>query len=173
LAGVPRHSDSVPLGRRLAWGVTVTGGVLYFYFAALIFLLFWPLALLCLVALVGSLIWLLVTGPRDRRGVERFVFSSAGVARLPLVHEPGLKLDTAFEPWTGEEAVELRRISGVWRRLRIDRRRGARGGHGGTIFDAGVRCPDAVAPGITSALERYIGKRAPALRKAPPTSPAR
>lgn len=165
LAGVPRRSSGMPIGRRLAWAGTVLLGLFYAFFWPVVFLLSWVLGLAGLGLLIGGLMWLLITGPRDRRGVERFVFSAAGVARVPLVHEPGHTLDTVFVPWDGYEKIELQRISGVWRRLLVRPRSAA-----GVRFDAGVRCPDAMAEGVRGAIQSYISRGAP-VPAAPPTSP--
>lgn len=176
LAGVPRSSSGVPLGRRLAWAATILGGFLYANFALVLFVASWVLGLVATGVLAGALIWLLVTGPRDRRGVERFVFSVAGVARLPLVHEPGVRLDTVYVPWTGYETVELRRISNVWRRLRVGQRRAPGAALIEVSFDAGVRCPDARAESVRAVIQSYIAQLAPqvpAVLLAPPTSPRR
>jgi hypothetical protein len=99
----------------------------------------WEVTLALLLALVGGVIWMIASNKRERSGSERFVFSGAGIARLPLKQPTsGVKLDSAFVPWGNASVVELQKISPVWWKLRI----GEPSGEAVTwVFKAGVRCP--------------------------------
>lgn len=156
LAGVAKQSRATPLGRRLAWAA-VGGGLL-------LFALIWPLLLMfnfvalliVIIALVGGLIALLVTGRRERRGTERFVITPAGIARIPLRIQPGTDgFDSVMIPWDGSNCVQITRISTVWRSLRIGTA-DSTGRMRAVIFDAGFRCPDAAAPEVEAVIKDMV-----------------
>jgi hypothetical protein len=163
LAGVPRSASGASVPRRAAWiGV--------FILTALISKL-WPLFIapgrwvIPLIAFGGILIVvtvLLVTGQRERHGTERFCITPSGLARVPATFDPAsARLDTAFLPWSDCNAVELKRVSPFWRRLRIGRN-GPRARLTEVLFDAGIRCPDAAADIVLHTIRSYL---------APPTHP--
>jgi hypothetical protein len=65
------------------------------------------------------------------------------------------QLDSVLVPWAAASAVELRRISPVWYRLRI----GTPADHGrvsDAILDAGIRCTDELAPEVRRTIEWHL-----------------
>lgn len=120
------------------------------------------------VVLGGGLLVLLLTG-RKHEGTMRFVIGPAGIASMPL--RPAADGQAAsffhFEPGDG---VFIRRVSSVWKRIKIGRLpptphptptpgRDQRT----VVMDFGVRCPDAdaqpLADGIRAAIAASTSER--------------
>lgn len=132
--------------------------------------MFWPILLILeaflllalVLATVGGLIALWVTGPRERVGAERLVVTPAGIARVALRPTAGQsRFDTLFTPFDGANSVEIKRISPVWRRLRL-RVVTPGAGVARQVFDAGFRCPDAHAPEVERMVREYVRRALPA-----------
>ncbi len=160
LAGVPRAIGGSTV-RRVSWILVIGAAAVYSQFVFVLIVFVWQVALAIACAIVAAVIALLATSPRERRGRELFVISGAGIARTPMAEGEEARADSLMIPWPEDAAVELRRLSPFWRRLRI--RSGPRGGP--VHFDAGVRCPDADAPRVLETIERHL--RPPH----PPTTP--
>lgn len=142
IAGVPNRKAGGSATRRVLWVALFTGFIVEVYTWPLqVYLLTWEVPLVILALLLGAFVALLMTGPRERRGVERFFVTRAGIARLPLKVPPGSKPDSRLVPWVRADTLELRRVSPVWRRVRIGRV-GPKGKLGQVVFDAGIRCRD-------------------------------
>ncbi len=156
LYGVPRSTAGTSLFRRCAWAVLITASVIFAYVWELV--LFSSLIMLLTIgaSLAAGLMALLLTSRRERAGYERFVVSPVGIARLPM-NDPGdnERFDSVIVPWSGATAVELKRISPVWYRIRAGMTAGG-GRMTSVVFDAGVRCPDELAPEVRSTLEACI-----------------
>lgn len=141
VAGIPNRSAGGSGARRAMWAAVFVVFFVHLYtWPFQVFLLRWEVPLIVLALLIGAFVALLMTGPRERRGVERFHLTRAGIARLPLDPAPGSRPDTRLVRWEGANVVELRRISPVWRRVRIGRAAGGRLER--VVFDAGIRCRD-------------------------------
>lgn len=168
LHGIPNSSKGTPLWRRLAWIALIVGGFLLTQTMVYIgMFLSWWLVLAFAAAIVGVAIWLLATGPRDRASTERFILTSAGIARVPVKARPGEWLDSILIRLDDCDTVRLDRISPFWRRVRL----GVRGAttSADTRFDAGIRCPDASAETVRATLLAMIPRAA--ARAHPPTTP--
>lgn len=157
LFGVPRSSHaSGP--RRIFWAVLITLCVTHLYTLS-IQVTYRPwIALVFSLVLVACVIALLVTGPRERRGTERFIVAKGGIARVAMKFDPASRrLDTIFVPWGTADTVNIERISTFWKRLTIGNL--ASGLHGpmrNAIFDAGFRCPDADVERVREAIPRSM-----------------
>lgn len=155
LAGVPQRA-SVSRTRAIVWCLLLVIWAL----GAQLFPLFiigggeW--ILLVLILLVGATLAMVLTGKRERRGVERFLIDSSGVTRLGLhAGKPGSTPDPVFIPWGQADGVDFEKVSPVWRRLRVGTRGdGAR--LAAIVFDAGVRCPEAMAETVAAAIAARV-----------------
>ncbi|MGH7132473.1 MAG: hypothetical protein ACREJO_11060 [Phycisphaerales bacterium] len=131
--------------------------------------------LMIMIAAVGMAVFLVATGKRERAGIERFVFTPSGVARLPMKPPAdGTLLDTQFTPWVGQVRMDVKRISPFWRRIRVT---GESGGSLVTLFVAGVRCTDADAERVGDLIRQCMAGKVitPPTRDVsahPPTTPA-
>lgn len=155
LAGVPNSNSGSSIPRRLAWAAVVVIGVAHTLLWPVQLALNWTVLVAVTAGLAGAVAYLLVTGPRDRGGTERFVVTPAGIWRTP----PSANLTetgrgSALVPWEGADGVESKRISAVWRRLRIGHRSGGRLGR--VVFDAGIRCPDARVGEVLATIEQCM-----------------
>jgi hypothetical protein len=149
LAGIPGTVTGSPLWRKLAWlGIIVVTILLSQFWIIFIIAEIWYVGAAILLMIIAGIVFLVRTSPRERRGVERIVISPAGISQLPLTFDAGSTSDTTtgmtHTPWGLANSVELRRVSTVWRRLRIGHKSDP-SARMTLIFDAGVRCPDAVA----------------------------
>lgn len=161
LAGVPNRKSNRFTPRSLAWGVVVVGWMLHAYGWGLEMLFSRWLVLVVTAALAAGLIWLIATGKRERQGLERFIVTPTGIQRVPFKFDAGSDgFDAVFIPWDGADGVELRRISNVWRRLRIGTRHGARLRR--IVFDAGIRCPDSMAAQVQALIAQALAGEVPA-----------
>ncbi len=163
LAGVVRHATAGSPLRQAAWIVLISLVALYsqIFFYVLIFS--WIAAMAIAAALAAGIIAMWVTMPRrERSGTERFLFDARGVARVPAVATPGAAAAAAMVPWRGPlgvaSVVEFKRVSSVWRRLRIGARHPRNGGMGAVIFDAGVRCPDTDAEAVVRTIKELLAE---------------
>ncbi len=167
LEGVPNRMRGSAPWRRVAWGVLIVLGVLHSYTWMLQLQHSWSFFLIVSILCLGGLAVMLLTSRRERQGTERFVVTPSGIQRLPKTADAGSALlDPLFVAWGESDHVELKRISMVWRRLRVGRLEG--GALRGVVFDAGVRCPDALGEDVLreindrlmAALRRSTGFRA-------------
>lgn len=156
LHGVPRSAAGTSPIRRVAWVLLIVAAGTYSQIWAFLLIRYWVLAVIFACGLVGGLVGLLLTSRRERGGAERFVVSPVGIVRLPL-ENPGEheRLDSVVLPWGDAMAVDLRRISPVWYRLRIGAF--APGGRvTSAIVDAGIRCTDLLAPEVRRTIEGHL-----------------
>lgn len=167
LAGVAQGQRGGSVARRAAFWIIAASALIMSQTIFLALLFAWWLALVMIAVVVGGLAWFWITGPRERRGAERFIITSTGIARVPLVGND--MKDRLFVPWADADAFALTRISPFWRRIRIGRRT-ARGKIANVRFDAGIRCPDAMAPDVEAALQSLLQSPAPP-QAHPPTEP--
>lgn len=166
LAGAPRtRRADVPIWRRLAW-LGVIGACVVFYFACVPLAMFaWWLSLAMGCAIVGAIVLLVRTGPRDVAGVERFVFTRAGIWRA-LLDDAGTarRIDAHLVPYAGASDVRVKRLTHQWRRVQIGRAHSDRIAE--VVFDANVRCPDADEARVVEVLRGLVGGDRP--QGAPP-----
>lgn len=176
LAGVPNRSSSQRSPRAIAWGAVIVGFALLAYTFPLLVMISGWLFLAALAGLAGTFVWLLATSRRERQGKERFIITPAGIQRVPFNFDPAsTRLDSLFLPWNGADTVELTRVSAFWRRLRIGK--AVAGRIDRPLLDAGIRCPDAMAPQVLHAIQESLRGHAISdvrfalLLASPPTSP--
>lgn len=171
LYGVPR-SPHAPGPRRALWAVLMVACVVHFYTIGAQIIFRPMLALMISVVLVTGVIAMLVTGPRERRGTERFIVTKGGIARVAMKFDPAARrLDTIFVRWGMADTVNIQRISSFWKRLRIGNLgEGPRARMRDVIFDAGFRCPDADAQRVHDAIHANMLGRAWAPLDAPASS---
>lgn len=169
LFGIPYRSRSISPARRLAWAAVIAGLFIVTTLWPLLLVVHWLLLVLLIAAAGGGMLALQLTSQRERRGVERFVFTPAGVARLPLVIEPGgaSRLDTIFIPWDPAVSIRWKRVGPFWRRLYL-RGAASSGESKRLLLDAGVRCPDAAAAKVDQAIRDLINGRTPSTSEANP-----
>lgn len=159
LHGVPQRISGSPARRAMWIAFTI---VAFLHAQTLMYQIvwFWPMAVTISAGLLGGLVYLVSSSPRERRGVERFIFTPAGVARASLAPLKGdRKLAVEFCPYAGATAIELQRVSAVWYRLRIGLP--AQGSRPGgrvqpSVFDAGVRCTDAMSEPVRRVIQGYL-----------------
>lgn len=169
LAGMPEGRSGGSRARRAAFWIIAVAALLLSQ-ALPLFLIKgggW-IAIALLVIVVGGLGWLLVTGPRERRGAERFIVAQAGIARVPLVGSG--TTDQVFVAWETANMFTLQRISPFWRRLRIGERT-ARGALANVRFAAGIRCPDEAASEVEAMLHSLLAPPNSQPPTHPPTAP--
>jgi hypothetical protein len=155
LWGVPRTSSHTSGMRRLFWILIITAAVVHAHGWAFELMLggVW-LASIVTVFLAGAIVTMLVTGPRERRGTERFIITPGGIARVAAKFDPASRrLDTVFIPWGAADTFSVERISPFWKRLRVGRLGEDAGGPmRDVVFDAGIRCPDDSAAPVETAI---------------------
>lgn len=149
LCGVARRQETVSW-RRYAWGAILVGA--FVYFQGIIFLIMRApvVAGILFLAIVASVVGMLVTGSGKQRGIERFTFTPGGWSRRDL--RDGQRPE--YSAWPEGVAVDIRRVSSVWHRLRLTARDGSRRGR--RLLDAGVRCPEGDRDWVAHALERMV-----------------
>ncbi len=110
-------------------------------------------------AWLGLVVYLLVTGKKEKKGMERFLFSAGGYGQCTSFVDAAEDV-IQLTPWTGGLAVRLKRNSARWHRLRIGLP-ADRGEHlTAVVFDAVVQCDPAQASWIAQMLgERIAGAR--------------
>lgn len=158
LHGVPGRVSAGPLWRRLVWVAITVVAVLFSQL--FVVLLISPatrvVAGVLFLALAGGVIAMLATSRRERAGSERMIFTQAGIRQMPMRgHDTSPDRVEAFMEWGLANAVELRRVSPFWRRVRIGYV-SAPGRRMTLIFDAGVRCPDDAAPRVEALLAQFV-----------------
>jgi uncharacterized protein (DUF58 family) len=157
LAGVPRRSSSSTL-RRAGWiGLIAVAAIYSQVFLALLFFLWWA-ALVGAVVILAGLAGMYVTSPRERSGSERFLVTRAGIVRSPqVVRTSDNSQHSVLIPWGSANTVELKRISSVWRRLRVGTGNpSGRGSPDSVIFDAGIRCTDEAVEEVQRTIESML-----------------
>ncbi len=178
LAGVPRRTTTVSPLRRMAWIGVIGAGIaifhLWFLFVVVIGLIGTGISV---VVVIGALVVLLITGPRDRGSAERFAFTPDGVVRLPLAARKAHSAYAGdFVPFALADTVYFERLSPFWRRLRIGRRVLRSRRLRPVVFDAGVRCTDADADRVLFTITRLVEAAAvtaaPTIAAASAPSPA-
>jgi len=155
LAGVPNRMKSSSTLRRAVWIVVMVAMIVHWQTWILQIRYGWwmPLAILGILGL--AVVWLLLTGPRERKGTERFVVTSAGITRVVPNAAPGdLSLGSQFIPWGRSDAVVVTRISPFWKRVRIGRKAGRT--LRDVAFDAGIRCPDGVDREVIGTIRAHL-----------------
>lgn len=141
----------------MAWGVLIGSALVYLNLLGVFLMLSWQASLAIAAAIMIGVVTMLVTSPRERRGRERFIFSSAGVARVPLIEtRPDGRVDSLFTPWGHSNNVTVRRHSAFWRRLTIGYRFGSGRRPVNMVFDAAVRCTDADEPRVLATIQSYL-----------------
>ena len=168
LCGLPRRPGG-PVWRRAVWTLLIGGGVVYGHLWAFFLInMAWELSLTLGLAIAIGVSAMLITGPRERRGRERFFLSRAGVTRMPFADgRPNEGVDSLFTPWGDANDLEVKRHSAFWRRVRIGHRRGPGHSPFDSIFDAGVRCPDNDADHVLTTIRAYLSRAGPS---APPSA---
>ncbi len=141
--------------RRVVWASLCVGLFVVVQGLGLWIMISWVIPVVGFVAILCVGAYMVATGPRERRGTERFMFTTAGVARLPSKREANApKLDAVLIPYSSRGTLRLDRVSDVWRRLRIY----VPDSHGvrQVVFDAGIRCPSEHVPRVTETIQNAM-----------------
>jgi len=136
------------------------------------------LALGLFVLLTGSVVLMIMTSKRDRRGSEQLVFSHGIIGGRSIEKQSKKKakkakkapVNTAGEVDRIErgQSFELRRVSPVWRSLRIGRAHGNRVKQ--AVFRAGIRCTDQDEAMVRAAIAEIL-EATPVDKPLPPPVP--
>lgn len=158
LAGVPNSMKSGSAWRRGAWAVLIVLLVVHSQSWMFSIRLGWWVPLAVLAMIVAGVVGLLVTGPRERGGTERFVITPAGITRVATKLQAGASsVDSIFIPWGKADAVHLKRVSPFWKRLRVGTVSGST--IAGIQFDAGIRCPDKDVDLVVGTIQGHLNSR--------------
>ena len=155
LHGVPRSSSGTPLWRRLVWIATAVFLFVLVQFWPLLLMVSWVILVVGFVACLGAMAFMLATGKRERAGTERFMFTSAGLARLPAKRgDRGAAMDSVFIPFSALGKFRVQTISPVWRRIRVYMPTSHTAEQ--LVFDAGFRCPSEHVDRVIATIEAAI-----------------
>ncbi len=140
MKGISRGTSSMTSSRKSLWILLAITGM--FGPTILIELNFRGAASLSLilgVAWISLVIFLLVTGKRERRGMEQILFAAGGFGYCTS------GLDAAAEgfrlvKWADVDGIRLDKKGARWHRLRIHSRRADGRSGGRTQLDVGIRC---------------------------------
>ncbi len=111
-------------------------------------------------AWLGTVVYLLVSGKKERKGMAKFLFSAGGYGQC-LSFADAAEDVIQLTPWTAGLGVVLNRNSARWQRLRIGSLTHRRGHLGKVVFDAVVQCDEAQAMWIAD----ILGERIAAARR--------
>lgn len=157
LHGISRGMSTTSTGRKIGWIFIGLGA--WLGPQALMMLAFDPgneaaLIMACFgIVWAGALVYLLITGKRERRGIEPFLFAAGGFGSCAGLNPNDDKVD--LTRWEQIDDVQLRRIGPTWRRLRI----GKVNRHGklyDIALDAGVSCDEPGAAHVLKVLKKRI-----------------
>jgi len=155
LAGIPNRMSSTPVLRRLGWVAIITISMVVLFIWPLLAQISWWIPVSMVVSVVAGIVFMNKTGTRERYGTERFVITPDGIARVAMKADRVTgDLGSVFIPWARSDAVHLKRTGAFWKRLRIGRRAGKK--LVDPIFDAGIRCPDAVAQEVARTIKGFL-----------------
>ncbi len=163
LTGITRGMKSLTVGRAALWILVAVWGALgptciqLAVFSRVSGLV--PVVIGMGAAWLGLIVYILVTGKQEKKGMEKFLFSAGGYGQCTSfvdAHEDVIQLT----PWTGGLAVLLKRNSARWQRMQI-RLLADHGAHlTKVVFDAVVQCDEAQAAWIDRILtERFAAAR--------------
>lgn len=165
-----RGRSALWIGLGAAWYILGSFGIM------LAIMISPALALALVVVLVGSVVVMIMTSKRDRRGSEQLVFSHGviGGRSIEKTKKKGKKKNAPANT-AGEVdriapglSFELRRVSPVWRSLRIGSANGNR--VKSAVFRAGVRCTDQDEAMVRSAIADLL-EATPVDKPLPPPVP--
>lgn len=159
LHGVPNRARSTsPLNRAL-WIFAIADAAVLGTIWPLILYTSGLLLLAMILALAAVVIWNLATNRRERGGVERFVITPTGIARMPLqASGDAANRGTVFLDFGGANDIDWKQVSPFWARLKVGTRLRGRSLHR-VIFDAGVRCPQHIAPAVVAEIQARLRSR--------------
>ena len=163
LTGITRGMRSVTLGRTVLWilvAVSALFGPQCAVFAAFSGNNHVRAALVGMgAAWLGLVVYLFVSGKKERKGMEKFLFSAGGYGQCASFVDATEDV-IQLTPWTGGLGIVLNRNSARWQRLRIGLLTHRRGHLGKVVFDAVVQCDEAQAIWIAHILgERIAASR--------------
>lgn len=169
LEGVPNRLGGSPR-RRLAW-IALLVFTLVFMQLITIWLMFARYVIVPGVVLIaGGFGWLVLSSPRELRGVERFIIGPHGIARVPITIPKGaIKVDTLVIPWSADLRFSVKQAGPFWTTVRIWDQRHRR------VFDAGFRSSAETLPRVVGEIDGFIRaaqpKPGPTDTQALPTAP--
>ena len=111
-------------------------------------------------AWLGLVVYLLMTGKQEKKGMEKFLFSAGGYGQCTSFVDSCEDV-IRLTPWTGGLAVLLKRSSARWQRLRIGLPADRGAYLSKVVFDAVVQCDEAQAVWIA----QILGERIAATRR--------
>ncbi len=164
--GVPSSRSTMSRWRFAAMISMAVGGFLIMQSAGILFqqgLGSIVLTLAC--AWILGVFVFIITGRRTTGGKCRFIFVKGGLNVTPLKIDAG-KADqphAGFIRFTGDERVDIKRVSSVWVTLRIFKPGVP------DIFKAGVRCPRDKADQLLATIDELIRGQPANASAAPPT----
>ncbi len=106
---------------------------------------------------LGIVVYLLLTGKRERRGMEQFLFAAGGFGSCTGL-DPTDTVETNLTSWNEVNAVRLDRKGSQWHRLRIGDADRPAGALRRVVLDAGVRCDADAARQIRNVLLERIAQ---------------
>jgi len=105
---------------------------------------------------LGLLIIMLMTGKRERKGIEQFLFAAGGFGPC-AADDPSTPLESTLTSWDKINSVEIQKIGDMWKRLRMGRTNHPPRGHLDQVFlDAGISASDGTAEYVRQLLEWRI-----------------
>lgn len=158
-----------PLWRRVVWGVTLVGFVLFAYTWPLFLMMGWVVLVVVAAGFAGTMVYMLSTSRRERRGTERFLFSRSGIARASTsTSDDGMQEEAAVIAWQRPVKIELKPVGPFWANLTIWFYEAE--AQPTEAFRAGVRCPRERLDEVRGTLEAFAaGAVVEAVR--PPAAP--
>ncbi len=161
MTGIARGVSTISLGRKFLWVLVVAGGWLGPNWLPMFFVMRTGIAVagtLTLGALwLGIVIYLLLTGKRERRGTEQFLFAAGGFGSCTGL-DPTDTVEASLTSWNRVNAVRLDRKGPQWHRLRIGYADHPAGPLRRVVLDAGVRCDADAARQIRNVLLERIAQ---------------
>ena len=104
---------------------------------------------------IAALAYLIVTGKRERKGMEEFLFAAGGFGPCNQ-SQTAATIDATLTPWSSVNAVTIETRSSTWHQLRIGWSNGSRRSFDAVRFNAGVRCDRAQANWIKQSIQQRM-----------------
>jgi hypothetical protein len=158
LMGIARGTTGMSTSRKVLWGIAAAVPMVGPQVAAVVLVSAgaWGALLLPLGVLwVGLVVYLFLTGRRERRGAEKFVFVAGGFGYCADLTPTGVT-HARMMSWDTVDTVVVDRKGSNWHRIRIGSGRGLGGRLRRVRFDVGVRCDVLTAAWIREVLAQRI-----------------
>lgn len=141
IKGIPRAISTTPLHRKILWLIVI--GIGTFMPQLFLTITVSPSQSFNIIvssigcAWVAIIVYLLMTGKRERSGTESFIFSSAGFGIASHLHSdtPG---QTTLNEWQQVRTYQIDRLGSRWHRFRIAESYHLMGHLGRVLLDANL-----------------------------------